>query len=185
MGWCDMGLIDIAKMELMAAGFTGDDIVIDGPKKWLYYNILELIEVFAKQGHSKTSAEECAKMFYNLVNYDLLSPLTGEDWEWDDMSLETGFAFYQNKRCDHVFKINGHAFDASSKVFWRFEDDENGNPIKSYFCHNVYSLGVVKFPYTPKSELFFYAGICPKCNSILTKEKGASNIKCITCNYSR
>jgi hypothetical protein len=100
-----MGLIEHAKMELEMAGLFD--------KKGDFYegatgkSVMELIEVFSKQGHSGMSAPMVASLFHKLANYEPLQPITGRDEEWTEVSVyrdKTGKPWYQNKRCSGLFK---------------------------------------------------------------------------------
>lgn len=131
-------LINHAKNELSAMGYNADDV--DAPNKWMRENVLELLEVFSKQGHSGMSAPHCISMFKTLASFEPLGPLTGEDSEWTD----AGWCF-QNNRCPHVFKRkeDGQAYDAEGKIF-RYPDG-------SCFTSSASSVEIT-FPYTPKRE---------------------------------
>ena len=71
--------------------------------------VMELIEVFAKQGHSGMSAGIVRQLFNKLANYEPMSPLTFEDDEWTqhnnfkDEPKGAG-GCYQNRRNSAVFK---------------------------------------------------------------------------------
>lgn len=136
-------LINHAKRELEAIGYVVDDIESqpEDPNKWIVENILELISVFTKQGHSGMSAPYCINMFEKLARFQPLTPLTGEDNEWNEVSS----GLYQNKRCSNVFKDtkNGKAYDIEGKIF----KEEDGT------CYTSKDSSVfIDFPYTPKSE---------------------------------
>jgi hypothetical protein len=98
-----MGLIEHAKMELEIAGLFD--------KKGDFYegatgkSVMELIELFSKQGHSGMSAPMVASLFHKLAKYESLQPITGKDEEWSDVrDLGDGKPWYQNKRCSGLFK---------------------------------------------------------------------------------
>lgn len=65
--------------ELKIAGLFDKDSDYNG---MLGEAVLELIEVFAKQGHSGCSASMVVSIFQKLANYQTITPLTGEDSEW-------------------------------------------------------------------------------------------------------
>ena len=104
-------LVDYAKEELKRVG------MIDSGEA---YNdcaakaILDLIELFASQGHSGFSAPFVINVFSRLAMFKPLSPLTGEDDEWNDL----GDGTYQNKRYSAVFKDkDGNAYNIEGKIF--------------------------------------------------------------------
>lgn len=127
-------LIEHAKHELTLAG-TEDTLY----KEALPKAVLELIDVFANQGHSGMSAGITIDLFTRLAKFQPLTPLTGTDNEWTE--IEDGL--FQNKRASHVFKENGEAYDIEGRIF----EDENG-------CRyiNKDSRVAVTFPYIPKRE---------------------------------
>ena len=84
--------------------------------------------------------------------FEPLVPLTGEDWEWVDVSDLSGRTLYQNKRCSHVFKDDNGAYDMHGIVWYEwYTDEETGEKYKSTFTSRE-SRVPVTFPYTPKTE---------------------------------
>jgi len=63
-------------------------------------SVMELIEVFSKQGHSGCSANIVSDLFNKLSRFKPISPLTGKDDEW----CEVADSVFQNKRNGAVFK---------------------------------------------------------------------------------
>ena len=106
-----MSLVDHAKRELEVAGLFGKDSDYEG---MLGDSVMELVKVFADQGHSGCSAGMCVALFGKVASYSPLAPLTFEESEWTN----TGHNF-QNKRKSTVFKnsIDGRPYyiDAFSK----------------------------------------------------------------------
>ena len=106
-------LLSHAKRELAAIGYNLDQTE-EGPNKWITESLLELLGVFAAQGHSGFSASYCISTFSKLANHEPLCPLTGTDEEWNAI----GDGSYQNNRCSHVFKgTDGRAYDIEGKIF--------------------------------------------------------------------
>ncbi len=133
-----------AEREFLAAGYTPlDQAQEDGPNKWIQENVLELLEVFARQGHSGFSAHYAVETFRKLALHEPLVPLSGADDEWNEVSE----GVFQNNRCPHVFKdkeqFNGQAYDINGRVF----REPNG------CCYTSSDSCVpVTFPYTPTRE---------------------------------
>lgn len=133
-------LMTHARNELQACGYKLDGA--DEPyNKAAVDAILELIELFAKQGHSGFSASYCINAFTKLANFEPLGPLTGADTEWCDVSEGS---MWQNRRCGHVFKdsADGPAYDSQAVVF--------EEPSGSRFTGR-YSRQFITFPYTPRT----------------------------------
>ena len=104
-------LVDYAKEELNRIG------MIDSGEPYndaVTKAILDLIELFASQGHSGFTASYTVNVFKRLAMYEPLTALTGEDSEWNE--IEPGC--YQNKRYSAVFKEkDGKAYNTRGKIF--------------------------------------------------------------------
>lgn len=127
--------------EFKAAGYIPlDQPQEDGPNKWMQENVIELIRVFSKQGHSGFSAPYCVETFRKLALFEPLVPLQGTEDEWN----EVGGGYRQNNRCSHVFKeADGRAYDSEGRIF---RDPDGG----CYIDHG--SRVYITFPYTPTRE---------------------------------
>ena len=149
-------LLKHAERELKLIGYDGKDEYDNMAKE----AILQLIETFAKQGHSGFSADYVANMFHKLANYETLSPLTGNDDEWNDVSDMSGDrkTLFQNNRDSRVFKNDDGAFFTEAIVWqddvYHFSNKDSNRYIKS-------------FPFTPKT---FYVKVDEKRNVLDTEE---------------
>lgn len=144
-----MSLYDFAERELDAIGMNDGDEMNGAMRK----HILHIINEFSKEGHSGFSAGYAISLLSKLLKYEPLTPLTGEDWEWNEISEEMSGSnngtLYQNARCSHVFKDDGGAYDIDGKVFYDwYTDEETGEKRKSHFT-SIDSRVPVTFPYTP------------------------------------
>lgn len=149
-----MNLIEHAKRELDIIGLTEEDEYNGMMRK----HILHVVKEFADEGHSGFSANYAINLLEKLLRFEPLAPLTGEDSEWNDCSMESGYPHFQNKRCSHVFKDETGSYDIRGKVFWEWyqRDLEPGEvgypgkaePKKSYFTSSD-SRVYVTFPYVP------------------------------------
>lgn len=142
-----------AMLEFKAAGWLDEDGRFkDDMQEAICTHVLKLLDVFADEGHSGSSAPYAVNVFKKLAMYEPLVPLTGEDWEWHEASE----GVFQNKRCSRVFKqgdrFNGQAYDIDGRVFYEwYTDKETGEKYKSYYTSRD-SLVPVTFPYTPSTE---------------------------------
>jgi hypothetical protein len=108
-----------------------------------------MVKVFAEESHSGFSGSYALGLLTKLLDFKPLTPLTGEDSEWNDISDYGDSPRYQNKRCSSVFKNpDGECYDINGKVFWEWYRDENGKAHKSYYSNYGCRLPVV-FPYMP------------------------------------
>jgi hypothetical protein len=161
-----MSIRDFAKNELELAGFFDKDAMYGG---MIGESIMRMIEVFSDEGHSGMSASIAISTFQRVANFEPLTPLTGDDDEWNDISDDSFTAFaitepdaegleiintineavtrkhvlFQNKRCSHVFKDENGAYDSQGRVF--------REPSGACFTSSD-SRVPVTFPYVPKVE---------------------------------
>ena len=129
-------LKNYAREELTRAGLFDKDSDYDG---MLGEAVMKMVEVFADEDHSGMSAGIAINLFSRVAKFEPLTPLTGEDDEWNDV----GDGVYQNRRCPSVFKQDGEAYNIDGKVF----REPNG------VCFtNRDSRVPVVFPYVPMTE---------------------------------
>ncbi len=130
-----MGTKEYGRKELERIGYfkEGDDLYNESVAD----AILELLEVFDNQGHTGFTAPYTAQMFHRLAMFKPLTPLTGEDDEWNEVS-----GCFQNKRYSAVFKDSkdGKAYNIEGRIF----SDDGG---KTWFT-NGESAVYIDFPYT-------------------------------------
>jgi hypothetical protein len=153
-----------ALTEFRAAGWLKEDgTYTDEMQQLICEHVLKLLEVFADEQHSGSSAPYTISLFSILANFDPIVPLTGEDWEWNEITDERtgGVSVHQNKRCGAVFKqsdrFDGQPYYLDAVVFWEWNSNPNiydGKPFKSYFTGRD-SMQPITFPYTPKTEYKF------------------------------
>lgn len=150
-----------ALREFRAAGWVDETGKFnDEMQEMICNHVLKLLEVFHDEGHSGSSAPYAINLFSKLAKFEPVAPLTGEDWEWNEISDDrtNGVSVFQNKRCGAVFKqsdrFDGKPYYLDGKVFWSWSTYENDLPFKSYFT-SAESMTVIEFPYTPKTEYVF------------------------------
>lgn len=113
-------------------------------QKAINKDIMQIVQVFAEQGHSGFSASYAINLIKRLLNYEPISPLTGAEDEWNKLDYNNDTK-YQNKRCSRVFKnAEGKAYDIEGKIF----SDDGGK--SWYTCGD--SRVYIEFPYVPKTE---------------------------------
>ena len=88
--------LDYAKEELRRIGMIDSG---EPCNDWATKAIVDLLESFDSQGHSGFSAPYVIRTFCRLAMFKPLTPLTGEDDEWNDIG-----DCFQNKRYSAVFK---------------------------------------------------------------------------------
>lgn len=139
-------LVTFAERELDIILNKCEDEESKEMQKEMNKDILQVVEVFSKQGHSGFSASYAINLIKKLLNYEPITPLTGEDDEWIKLDYDSDTC-YQNKRCSRVFKDkDGRAYDIEGKIF----SDNNG---KSWYVKGGGGSRVyINFPYIPKTE---------------------------------
>ena len=76
-----------AWIEFRAAGWTGENGKFnDEMQELICKHVLKLLEVFHGEGHSGSSAPYAINLFEKLAKFEPVAPLTGEDWEWYEVS---------------------------------------------------------------------------------------------------
>jgi len=100
-------LLQHTKSELRAAGLFDDDSDFNGE---IAVQVTALMETLSAYGHSGGSLSRTLEVFDRVVHRLPLTPLTGEDDEWE---LPTGMGRQMliNKRCQRVFKDAEIAWD--------------------------------------------------------------------------
>lgn len=135
-----------ALRELEKAGFTLDDST-DPYDNRIAQCVYDLVRLLSAQSHSGFSANLTIDLFEKIAKLEPLTPLTGEDEEWIDISLVTHKEGpeYQNKRDSRVFKRkDGTAYFIEGKVF--------REPDGVTFL-NGESQVEVTFPFTPERQI--------------------------------
>lgn len=84
--------------ELKLAGYGKGE---GGPNDWMYQQVLEAVAVFTSHGNSGSSAPWEIDFVKRLCSWDIISPLTFKDDEWQRIS---GDGTCQNKRKSSIFK---------------------------------------------------------------------------------
>lgn len=148
--------------ELVLAGLFDKDSDYDG---MLGNAVQDLLDVFHHHGHSGFSAQRTAYLFYTLIKDGILTPLSGNDDEWNDVSDINGSIMFQNNRKSDVFKDGkeGRAYYLDA-IVWKGQD--RGDTFTGK-VENVWSRQYVKFPFVPKT---FYV-------DVIRDEKGNYTIK--------
>ena len=148
----DSGSKSHAEREFKAMGYTPlDQKQEEDPNKWIQENVMDLLSVFALQGHSGFSAPFCIKYFEKLANRKPLSPITCADEEWgNSFSRDDHF---QNKRLSSVFKEGkeGKPYYINA-IVWK---GQNGScftgKVKDSNGDDISSSQNIKIPFTPKT----------------------------------
>ena len=155
-------LLKHAERELKFIGYDGKDEYNNMAKA----AIMELLTTFANQGHSGFSANYIVNLFNKLAKYETLSPLTGNDDEWNDVSDMSGDrkTLFQNNRDGRVFKNDDGAFFTEA-IIWT----ESGESSYTNKDSNSY---IKSFPFTPKT---FYVEVDKERNVLDTEEYNKAN----------
>lgn len=161
-------LTEFAKQELDLIGMNDGDPMNAAMRN----HILHMVKEFGDEGHSGFSASYAVDLLSRLLRYKPLSPLTGNDDEWMDVSDCGGRKdgpLWQNTRHHSIFKDNEGAYDIDGKVFWEWWKHDDGTVSKMYYS-NFNSCIPVTFPYTvPDSPVYEW---CPSDSAPPQTEEG-------------
>ena len=151
-------ILSHAMDELDRIGMTEDSD--DEMNVAMRKHVLHMMQEFANEGHSGFSASYAISILTKLMDFKPLSPLTGEDDEWNNLVENyESVPHWQNKRRSSVFKnADGSCYDIDGKVFWEWAMpyEEGDKPHKSYYT-NRDSRVPVTFPYTvPDKPIYEY-----------------------------
>ncbi len=140
-------LIIHAKKELELAGYF--DKEKDFYQGMTGNAVLELIEVFAKQGHSGMSSSLVINLFKELASFNPINPIYCTDEEWEEVEGD----MFQNNRLSSVFKDgkNGRPYFLNA-IVWQYED---GGAFTGT-VENITSRQFIKLPFLPKT---FYINV--------------------------
>jgi hypothetical protein len=149
-----MSLVEHAKFELELNNLMSEEGDFYGGMTG--QAVMELIEVFSKQGHSGMSAPLVIELFSKLANFKPIGPITGKDEEWGllDYSEEV---LYQNKRCSGIFKGKDGVATYNSAIVKRCPNGTTWNgPLyltKEDAINNTNRIEVAikEFPFIPKT----------------------------------
>jgi len=112
-----MSLVKHAKRELELAGLFDKDSDYGG---MLGKSIMQLVRVFAKQGHSGFSAGRTLSIFNKVASFRNLMPITPDPKYW----MEVGDSMWQNTRSSSLFSKDGgktwYDIDAPKKKWYQF-----------------------------------------------------------------
>ena len=150
-----MSLRSYAESELDRIGMKDNDPTGDSLEYSMRTNILRIIDEFSAEGHSGSSASYAISIISKLLQFHPLTPLTGEDDEWNEIGAQMGMGnIYQNRRCSDVFKDDNGAYWSEGRVFWEWHTDpsvHDGEPFKVYFTSKD-SRVPVEFPWTRQDK---------------------------------
>lgn len=102
----DSNLYQHARRELELAGLTRKDSDYNG---MLGTAALEIIEVFARQGHSGQSAAIVTALINDLMQFKALTPITDDPEDWIEVTewAPKGGRMWQCRRQSDLFSYNG------------------------------------------------------------------------------
>ena len=135
-----MNMLEHFRNECKILGWDKTD---DEMQNLIVNNVEDVLKVVSNQGHSGSSMPYLLNLLNKAIKFEPLSPLTGDDDEWNDVG---GGEMYQNKRNSSVFK------DRSNKAYTIYAYAFR-KPNKSCYT-NGFSHKNIKFPYTVKDTIY-------------------------------
>lgn len=147
----DSNSLKHAESELMLA-FPPDDAgsELPGWNDAMRQQCLEVLLVFAIQGNSGMSAAMAIPTIKRLMEQEPLTPITGEDDQWNDMCEIPGEG-YQHRRCSHVFKDGkeNQPYTIDGYVFIEDWTDPETQKVHEVAFTGMGSARAISFPWWP------------------------------------
>lgn len=108
-------LVKHAERELELLGMGPD---VEGEmNRAMREHILMMVRAFADGEHSGSSASYALGVLNKVLDFEPVTPLTGEPDEWVELGYDDDMRA-QNKRCGHVFRrVDGTAYDSEGRIF--------------------------------------------------------------------
>lgn len=134
-----------AMREFRAAGWVNENNEFnDEMQEHICKHVLALLDVFAGEGHSGSSAHYAINLFEKLAKFDPIAPILCTEDEWN----EVGENQYQNIRCSSVFKEGetGQPYYIDAVIF----REKNGSCFAGS-CAGIKSCQYIKLPFIPKT----------------------------------
>lgn len=143
-----MSLTRYAEAELDILGLGNNDPSGDSMDYHMREHIIKMVKAFSDEGHSGFSANYALSILKRVLAYKPLTPLTGEDSEWNHIYDDSnGFPVYQNRRASNVFKNRDGAYWSDGRVFWSWMKDTDGQRFKSYYTSKDSAVPIESFPW--------------------------------------
>tara|TARA_R110001592_G_scaffold151978_1_gene379125 strand:- start:1693 stop:2313 length:621 start_codon:yes stop_codon:yes gene_type:complete len=139
------------ELDIMRKTVVEDDSLIIEP----YVDAIHVLcESFSKENHSGGAASMAAGVIAStikaILGFQILSPLTGEEDEWNDITeMNDGNKLWQNNRDSAVFKdIDGKCYYVNS-IVWKGNEpwDTFTGSMKGYRSANY----IKSFPFMPRT----------------------------------
>ena len=143
------------ELDIMRKSVDKDDPLIVEP---FVNDIVNILDTFTNENYTGATAPLASVILTQTIKavlgYQVLSPLTGEDWEWTDISELHGSPLWQNVRDGGVFKDENGECRYSNSIVWVGEDqwDQFVGRINEYGSSNI----IKEFPFMPKT---FYISV--------------------------
>ena len=156
-------LVDFAKRELEQAGLFDEEKDFYGGMTGKA--VLELIEVFAKQGHSGMSASVVRQLFNTLAKFEIINPVKDIDgFKFQDV----GDGVQQSTVISSVFKEGERACYLKAVVFVEENRVSFTGGAMTKDGKRVSSRQFVKYPFLPKT---FYVHVEEKDGESIIKDE--------------
>ena len=138
------------ELDIMRKSADKDDPLIIEP---YVDDIMKVLETFSNEGHSGATAPLASAVLSQTIKaalgYQILSPLTGEDEEWHDITELHGSQLWQNIRESGVFKDEKGNCSYATSIVWCAEEpwDRFTGTLNGYRSSNY----IKEFPFMPKT----------------------------------
>ena len=134
-----------ARTELFLSGMLGSNNSIEASTGKI---VLDLVEYLSFMDYTEQSLDKILTTLKSLLHWRTLSPLTGADSEWEDVSEEYGMdlgMIFKNKRYNAVIKRAGKVIDTQAVVYQKPDGTRELNESSM--------REITKWPYQPNTEI--------------------------------
>jgi hypothetical protein len=153
----ESNMIFHARDEMKRAGLFDKDSDYSG---MLADSVMNMMYVFAMEGHSGASAHSAINLFSKLAKFETLTPITSDPSEWNDVSVSYGGEpQWQNRRNSKCFSRDG------GKTWYNYEDCLN---IYKHPDGATFSCGSLLTEEEAEGAILIRAA---KCDTCMVKEK--------------
>lgn len=117
--------------------------------------ILDLCKKVENSGQSEISIHFISELLANTIKKLLLktpiSPITGNEEEWEFIGEQNGQNLYKNNRCSGLFKLGNIAY-YNEAIIWKISEELNFINGCAYLGTTLIdSKQYVEFPFVPKT----------------------------------
>ena len=159
-----------ALREFEYAGWLKDGKYDDNMQELMCKQVIQLLRLFGKHGHSGSSHGYAVNLFKTLSAFEPIGAIKCTDDEWEECNIRP--RMYQNKRLSSVFKDGkeGKPYYLNA-IVWKGEEYDTFTGM----VEEIRSRQFIKLPFSPKT---FYIDVVRKKIEGGESNNGAPVVQC-------